>query len=61
MPCTYQKLLWTIPKFLVNQMREQNTKNLKKDEKNEELMKKMAYDQEKYEKQDRNTNDVRKP
>uniref|UniRef100_G1PYX1 Rho-GAP domain-containing protein n=1 Tax=Myotis lucifugus TaxID=59463 RepID=G1PYX1_MYOLU len=46
----YQKLLWTIPKFLVNQMRKQNTKNLKKDEKNEKLMKKMAYDQEKYEK-----------
>ncbi|XP_066104137.1 rho GTPase-activating protein 18 isoform X2 [Saccopteryx bilineata] len=54
----YQKLLWTIPKFLVNQVRKQNTENLKKDKKTmKKLLKKMAYDREKYEKQDKNTND----
>ncbi|XP_053769530.1 rho GTPase-activating protein 18 isoform X3 [Desmodus rotundus] len=54
----YQKLLWTIPKFLVNQVRKQNTENLKKDKKTmKKLLKKMAYDREKYEKQDKSTND----
>ncbi|KAM5283099.1 rho GTPase-activating protein 18 isoform 3-T3 [Hipposideros larvatus] len=53
-----QKLLWTIPKFLVNQVRKQNTENLKKDKKMmKKLLKKMAYDREKYEKQDKSTND----
>ncbi|KAM8788743.1 rho GTPase-activating protein 18 isoform 2-T2 [Rhynchonycteris naso] len=53
-----QKLLWTIPKFLVNQVRKQNTENLKKDKKTmKKLLKKMAYDREKYEKQDKSTND----
>ncbi|XP_016060478.1 PREDICTED: rho GTPase-activating protein 18 isoform X3 [Miniopterus natalensis] len=58
----YQKLLWTIPKFLVNQVRKQNTENLKKDKKTvKKLLKKMAYDREKYEKQDRITNDADVP
>ncbi|XP_066229363.1 rho GTPase-activating protein 18 isoform X1 [Saccopteryx leptura] len=58
----YQKLLWTIPKFLVNQVRKQNTENLKKDKKTmKKLLKKMAYDREKYEKQDKNTNDADVP
>ena len=49
-----------IPKFLVNQVRKQNTENLKKDKKTmKKLLKKMAYDREKYEKQDKSTNDVR--
>ncbi|XP_028364930.1 rho GTPase-activating protein 18 isoform X2 [Phyllostomus discolor] len=58
----YQKLLWTIPKFLVNQVRKQNTENLKKDKKTvKKLLKKMAYDREKYEKQDRSPNDADVP
>lgn len=57
-----QKLLWTIPKFLVNQVRKQNTENLKKDKKMmKKLLKKMAYDREKYEKQDKSTNDADVP
>ncbi|XP_053448036.1 rho GTPase-activating protein 18 isoform X2 [Nycticebus coucang] len=53
-----QKLLWTIPKFIINQVRKQNTENHKKDKKAmKKLLKKMAYDREKYEKQDKNTND----
>uniref|UniRef100_A0A8C9QJL9 Rho GTPase-activating protein 18 n=1 Tax=Spermophilus dauricus TaxID=99837 RepID=A0A8C9QJL9_SPEDA len=55
----YQKLLWTIPKFIVNQVRKQNTENHKKDRKAmKKLLKKMAYDREKYEKQDKSTNDA---
>uniref|UniRef100_G3TSF7 Rho GTPase-activating protein 18 n=1 Tax=Loxodonta africana TaxID=9785 RepID=G3TSF7_LOXAF len=43
----YQKLLWTIPKFIVNQVRKQNTENHKKDKKAmKKLLKKMAYDRE---------------
>ncbi|KAM7135138.1 rho GTPase-activating protein 18 isoform 4-T4 [Molossus nigricans] len=58
----HQKLLWTIPKFLVNQVRKQNTENLKKDKKTmKKLLKKMAYDREKSEKQDRSTNDADVP
>ncbi|XP_012516247.1 PREDICTED: rho GTPase-activating protein 18 [Propithecus coquereli] len=58
----YQKLLWTIPKFIVNQVRKQNTENHKKDKKAmKKLLKKMAYDREKYEKQDKNTNDADVP
>ncbi|XP_033091403.1 rho GTPase-activating protein 18 isoform X4 [Trachypithecus francoisi] len=54
----YQKLLWTIPKFIVNQVRKQNTENHKKDKRAmKKLLKKMAYDREKYEKQDKSTND----
>ncbi|KAB1275712.1 Rho GTPase-activating protein 18 [Camelus dromedarius] len=56
----YQKLLWTIPKFIVNQVRKQNTENHRKDKKAmKKLLKKMAYDREKYEKQDKSANDVR--
>ncbi|XP_033091404.1 rho GTPase-activating protein 18 isoform X5 [Trachypithecus francoisi] len=58
----YQKLLWTIPKFIVNQVRKQNTENHKKDKRAmKKLLKKMAYDREKYEKQDKSTNDVNPP
>ncbi|XP_004447802.2 rho GTPase-activating protein 18 [Dasypus novemcinctus] len=58
----YQKLLWTIPKFLVNQVRKQNTENHKKDKKAmKKLLKKMAYDREKYEKQEKNSNDADVP
>ncbi|XP_077857316.1 rho GTPase-activating protein 18 isoform X3 [Macaca mulatta] len=58
----YQKLLWTIPKFIVNQVRKQNTENHKKDKRAmKKLLKKMAYDREKYEKQDKSTNDADVP
>ncbi|XP_058437079.1 rho GTPase-activating protein 18 isoform X3 [Marmota monax] len=58
----YQKLLWTIPKFIVNQVRKQNTESHKKDRKAmKKLLKKMAYDREKYEKQDKSTNDADVP
>ncbi|NXI51723.1 RHG18 protein, partial [Chloroceryle aenea] len=49
----YQKIIWTIPKFIVNQVRKQNTERLKKDKKDKamkKLLKKMACDREKQEK-----------
>lgn len=53
----YQKLLWTIPKFIVNQVRKHNTEHQKKERKAmKKLLKKMAYDREKHEKQDRAAN-----
>ncbi|XP_047614899.1 rho GTPase-activating protein 18 isoform X2 [Phacochoerus africanus] len=58
----YQKLLWTIPKFIVNQVRKQNTENHRKDKKAmKKLLKKMAYDREKYEKPDKSVNDADVP
>ncbi|XP_006834737.1 PREDICTED: rho GTPase-activating protein 18-like [Chrysochloris asiatica] len=58
----YQQILWTIPKFIVNQVRKQNTVNAKKDKKAmKKLLKKMAYDREKHEKQDKNPNDADVP
>ncbi|CAM4645147.1 rho GTPase-activating protein 18 isoform X1 [Lepidochelys kempii] len=60
----YQKLLWTIPKFIVNQVRKQNTacqKKEKKDKAMKKLLKKMAYDKEKHEKQDKSPNDADVP
>ncbi|XP_054553793.1 rho GTPase-activating protein 18 isoform X2 [Talpa occidentalis] len=55
----YQKDLWTIPKFIVNQVR---IKNQKKDRRPmKKLLKKMAYDREKYEKQDKIANDADVP
>ncbi|XP_044532900.1 rho GTPase-activating protein 18 [Gracilinanus agilis] len=60
----YQKILWTIPKFIVTQVRKQNTENHKKDKKDKavkKLLKKMAYDREKYEKQDKNLSDADVP
>ncbi|XP_026360569.2 rho GTPase-activating protein 18 isoform X1 [Ursus arctos] len=58
----HQQLLWTIPKFIVNQVRKQNTENHKKDKKAmKKLLKKMAYDREKYEKQDKSTSDADVP
>uniref|UniRef100_A0A8C7D6G9 Rho GTPase activating protein 18 n=1 Tax=Oncorhynchus kisutch TaxID=8019 RepID=A0A8C7D6G9_ONCKI len=50
----YQNLLWTIPKFIMNQVRKQNTENQKKISKERamrKLLKKIAYDREKPEKQ----------
>ncbi|XP_029388954.1 rho GTPase-activating protein 18 isoform X2 [Mus pahari] len=53
----YQELLWTIPKFIVNQVRKQNIENQKKERKAmKKLLKKMAYDREKHEKQDKTAN-----
>ncbi|XP_035630627.1 rho GTPase-activating protein 18 isoform X1 [Oncorhynchus keta] len=49
----YQNLLWTIPKFIMNQVRKQNTENQKKMSKDRamiKLLKKMAYEREKQEK-----------
>ncbi|NXK54269.1 RHG18 protein, partial [Chauna torquata] len=60
----YQKLLWTIPKFIVNQVRKQNIESQKKEKKDKamkKLLKKMAYDREKHEKQDRAPNDADVP
>ncbi|XP_021467485.2 rho GTPase-activating protein 18 isoform X2 [Oncorhynchus mykiss] len=52
----YQNLLWTIPKFIMNQVRKQNTENQKKISKERamrKLLKKIAYDREKPEKQEK--------
>ncbi|KAM7119328.1 rho GTPase-activating protein 18 isoform 3-T4 [Ciconia maguari] len=60
----YQKLLWTIPKFIVNQVRKQNTEHQKKEKKDKamkKLLKKMAYDREKHEKQEKTPNDADVP
>uniref|UniRef100_A0A8D0L6M7 Rho GTPase-activating protein 18 n=1 Tax=Sphenodon punctatus TaxID=8508 RepID=A0A8D0L6M7_SPHPU len=60
----YQTLLWTIPKFLVDQVRKQNTesqKKARKDKAMKKLRKKMAYDREKHEKPDKNANDADVP
>nr|XP_048281086.1 rho GTPase-activating protein 18 isoform X2 [Myodes glareolus] len=58
----YQKLLWTIPKFIVNQVRKQNTENQKKERRAmKKLLKKMAYDREKHEKQEKAANDADVP
>ncbi|KAK6489088.1 rho GTPase-activating protein 18-like isoform X1 [Huso huso] len=54
----YQNLLWLIPKFLMNQVRKQNTENQKKmskDKAMKKLLKKMAYDREKHERPYRST------
>ncbi|XP_070589593.1 rho GTPase-activating protein 18 isoform X2 [Erythrolamprus reginae] len=56
----YQNLLWTIPTFLVNQVRKQNAESQKKERKDKamrKLLKKMAYDREKHEKQDKSISD----
>ncbi|KAM3856643.1 rho GTPase-activating protein 18 isoform 1-T1 [Vipera latastei] len=56
----YQNLLWTIPTFLVNQVRKQNAESQKKERKDKamrKLLKKMAYDREKHEKQDKSIGD----
>ncbi|XP_048860524.1 rho GTPase-activating protein 18 [Brienomyrus brachyistius] len=53
----YQDLLWTIPKFIMNQVRKQNMENQKKMSKDramKKLLKKMAYDREKSEKLEKN-------
>nr|XP_033794626.1 rho GTPase-activating protein 18 isoform X2 [Geotrypetes seraphini] len=57
----YQKFLWTIPKFIIDQIRKQNLENqkkLSKDRAMKKLLKKMAYDREKHEKQDKTINEV---
>ncbi|KAI4890567.1 hypothetical protein NFI96_019401, partial [Prochilodus magdalenae] len=44
----YQNLLWTIPKFVMIQVRKQNTENQRKMNRDlKKLLKKMAYDREK--------------
>ncbi|XP_063773398.1 rho GTPase-activating protein 18 isoform X2 [Pseudophryne corroboree] len=56
----YQKLLWTIPKFIVAQVRKQNIVNQKKTSKEKamkKLLKRMAYDREKYEKTEKSFGD----
>ncbi|KAI1897464.1 hypothetical protein AGOR_G00083550 [Albula goreensis] len=56
----YQNLLWTIPKFIINQVRKQNMENQKKmsrDRAVKKLLKKMAYDREKSEKHERSETD----
>ncbi|XP_015215189.1 rho GTPase-activating protein 18 isoform X3 [Lepisosteus oculatus] len=53
----YQNVLWTIPKFIVNQVRKQNMENQKKMTKEramKKLLKKMAYDREKADKHEKN-------
>ncbi|XP_041326059.1 rho GTPase-activating protein 18 isoform X1 [Pyrgilauda ruficollis] len=59
----YQTLLWTIPKFIVNQVRKQteSQKKEKKDKAMKKLLKKMAYDREKHEKQEKTPNDTDVP
>ncbi|XP_069831054.1 rho GTPase-activating protein 18 [Dendropsophus ebraccatus] len=55
----YQKLLWTIPKFLVAQVRQQNQKKNSKEKAMKRLLKRMAYDREKSEKTEKNAdNDI---
>uniref|UniRef100_A0A4W5NZV2 Rho GTPase activating protein 18 n=1 Tax=Hucho hucho TaxID=62062 RepID=A0A4W5NZV2_9TELE len=58
----YQNLLWTIPKFIMNQVRKQNTENQKKISKDRamrKLLKKISYDREKPEKQEKPPSEVR--
>ncbi|KAG2468386.1 RHG18 protein, partial [Polypterus senegalus] len=57
----YQTLLWTIPRFIMNQVRKQNIENQKKTSKDramKKLLKKMAYDREKHEKHEKLTLDT---
>ncbi|XP_075720377.1 rho GTPase-activating protein 18 isoform X2 [Rhinoderma darwinii] len=57
----YQKLLWTIPTFLVAQVRQQNKKKTSKERAMRRLLKRMAYDKEKSEKTEKNAdNDTEK-
>ncbi|KAM8946109.1 rho GTPase-activating protein 18 [Pelodytes ibericus] len=56
----YQKLLWTIPKFIIGQVRTQNVvnqKKLTKEKAMKKLLKRMAYDREKAEKTERSLSD----
>ncbi|XP_031437202.1 rho GTPase-activating protein 18 isoform X3 [Clupea harengus] len=60
----YQNLLWTIPRFIINQVREQNTEKQKQKKASKEkgmkrLLKKMTHDRDKPDKQERNTSEVR--
>ncbi|XP_053142280.1 rho GTPase-activating protein 18 isoform X2 [Hemicordylus capensis] len=58
----YQNLLWTIPTFLVNQVRKQNMESQRKERKDKavkKLLKKMAYDREKHEKQEKSISDMK--
>ncbi|CAI9544165.1 unnamed protein product [Staurois parvus] len=60
----YQKLLWTIPKFLVAQVRQHNIVSQKKNVKEKamkKLLKRMAYDREKSEKAEKSLADNDKP
>ncbi|XP_075453405.1 rho GTPase-activating protein 18 isoform X2 [Ascaphus truei] len=56
----YQKLLWTIPKFIVSQVRQQNIvnqKKLTKEKAMKKLLKKMAYAGEKHDKTEKSFSD----
>ncbi|XP_012684846.2 rho GTPase-activating protein 18 isoform X2 [Clupea harengus] len=58
----YQNLLWTIPRFIINQVREQNTEKQKQKKASKEkgmkrLLKKMTHDRDKPDKQERNTSE----
>ncbi|XP_077343015.1 rho GTPase-activating protein 18 isoform X2 [Lithobates pipiens] len=60
----YQKLLWTIPKFLIAQVRQHNIVSQKKNVKEKavkKLLKRMAYDREKSEKAEKSLADNDKP
>ncbi|XP_055981991.1 rho GTPase-activating protein 18 isoform X2 [Sorex fumeus] len=58
----YQEIIWTIPQFILSQLRKLNTEKQKKEKKaRKKLLKKMTHDREKYEKQDKNTNDAEVP
>ncbi|XP_044145991.1 rho GTPase-activating protein 18 [Bufo gargarizans] len=57
----YQKLLWTIPKFLVAQVRQQNQKKSSKERAMKKLLKRMAYDREKSEKTEKNADNDSSP
>ncbi|XP_071997655.1 rho GTPase-activating protein 18 isoform X1 [Engystomops pustulosus] len=57
----YQKLLWTIPKFLVAQVRQQNQKKTSKERAMKRLLKRMAYDREKSEKSEKHADNDMSP
>ncbi|XP_067098068.1 rho GTPase-activating protein 18 isoform X2 [Osmerus mordax] len=52
----YQNLLWTIPNFIMNQVRKQNAENQRKTNKDHamrKILRRMAYDRDKIDKPDR--------
>uniref|UniRef100_A0AAY4C1C2 Rho-GAP domain-containing protein n=1 Tax=Denticeps clupeoides TaxID=299321 RepID=A0AAY4C1C2_9TELE len=58
----YRNLLWTIPKFIMNQVRKQNAENqrkLNRERAMRKLLKKMAYDREKSDKTEKYVAEVR--
>ncbi|XP_076127742.1 rho GTPase-activating protein 18 [Alosa pseudoharengus] len=62
----YQNILWTIPKFIINQVREQNTEKQKQKKASKEkgmkrLLKKMTQDRDKPDKQERSATENDSP